>query len=321
MMVSDDYSYFMKIVECKSISQAAEALYISQPSLSKYLQRLESSVGAKLIDRSRSPLRLTCAGELFYEYVQTLRIQKFALQTKINEINHCGRDSITVGMALWRSNVLLPEFLPIFLKKHPLIQVRLEEGSAALMENAIQEETVDFCIMNLPVNYANVSYDVIAEEYILLVGSRENAFTQELLAENSQGDPFPHADIRSFGSQPFILTKPGQHITAYVNEMLSQNKMELNCIFKTGNVATAVNMAAANMGFTFVPELGTFSRTFPRDDLVLFTVNTPPLRCVLAAVHKKSRYLSAASQIFIAELQRFVAGKTVLSSAADRRAP
>lgn len=277
------------------------------PSLIKYLQRLEQTVGGTLIDRQHSPLRLTCIGEHFYDYVQHIRLQEFALQTKINEINNMGRDCITIGMALWRANVLLPEFLPLFLQKHPLIQINLKEGSATFLENSILEDDLDFCIMNLPFNYGGISFEPIAEEHIFLVGSKRNVLVQELLAEAGDMDcEFFHTDICRFKSEPFILTQPGQHITQFVNEMLGRNNLELNCILRTLNVSTAVNMAAANMGFSFVPELGTHSKAFPKDDVVLFTVNEPVLSCTLAIAYKKSKYLSKASQLFISELKEFI---------------
>ena len=62
--------YFLTIVKERSISKAAERLYLSQPYLSQYLAKLEGSLGVVLLDRSHSPLRLTPAGELFHAYLE-----------------------------------------------------------------------------------------------------------------------------------------------------------------------------------------------------------------------------------------------------------
>ena len=62
--------YFLAIVKERSISKAAERLYLSQPYLSQYLAKLESELGVVLLDRSHSPLRLTPAGELFHAYLE-----------------------------------------------------------------------------------------------------------------------------------------------------------------------------------------------------------------------------------------------------------
>lgn len=68
-MVLHNYEYFVAIVEAGSLTKAAEHLYVSQPSLSQYLKRLEASLGVELFDRSTSPLRLTYTGERYYQYV------------------------------------------------------------------------------------------------------------------------------------------------------------------------------------------------------------------------------------------------------------
>lgn len=68
-MVLHNYEYFVAIVDEGSLTKAAEHLYVSQPSLSQYLKRLEANLGVELFDRSASPLRLTYTGERYYQYV------------------------------------------------------------------------------------------------------------------------------------------------------------------------------------------------------------------------------------------------------------
>lgn len=305
-MILPNYSYFLQIADCKSISRAAESLYISQPALTKYLRKLEEELGVQLFERRQGTLKITDAGQYFYEYVTRSLEDERVLRAKIAEIRTAGRATITIGMPLWRSSVTLPDFLPLFFERHPFISVRLFEGSASKLENALMNDTVDFCIMNLPVTYANVSYIPIVEEYIFLVGSCRNPLVQDLLREYPN-DPHPAVPIQRFAQQPFILTQPGQHITEYINTMLSRNNMELSCLLRTSNVTTAVNMAASGLGFTFVPETGTHSRYFPGEDTALFTINDPPLRTTLATVYKRSGYLSAAAQLFTDELKEYIA--------------
>ncbi len=303
-MLNINEEYFLKIVETQNISKAAEALYISQPSLTKYLQRLETKLGVELFYRTNNAMRLTAAGRYLYEYITSVTKEESRLQTRIREVQNLGRDTLTIGMPLWRSNVLLPEFMPFFHEKYPLIDIRLREGKAADIEAWIRTEEVDLGVMNLPVNYAEISYYELATEYVLLAASRKNRLIAKYRSADN-GEAYPHIDIHEVAECPYILTKEGQHITDFIDQMVSRNHIELNCVFRTSNVGTAINMAATNFGFTFVPEFGTFSRFFPRDDLFLFTVDDPPLRCTLAAVYKKTHYLSHASRIFISTLREF----------------
>ena len=69
-MYFKNYKYFLAIVEYGGVTRAAEALFLSQPSLSKYLRRLEQNLGIELFDHSSSPLKLTYAGQRYYEYIK-----------------------------------------------------------------------------------------------------------------------------------------------------------------------------------------------------------------------------------------------------------
>jgi len=273
--------------------------------LTKYLQRLEVELGEKLFDRKQYPIKLTYVGQCFYEYVKKVEEEKLKLEAKIDEFRNMGRDKIIIGMPLWRSNILFPEFFPIFSQSYPLIQVYLKEVSSSVIENQIISNEIDIGIVNLPINYANLLYEPIAQEHILLACSKKNPFIQDMLSKTRDHPFYPNIDIRALPDQPFILTQPGQYLTEYVNAMLSSLKLELNCVFRTANVSTAINLVAANVGFTFVPEIGTKSKYFPLNDIALFTLGNPPLETSLVAIYKKSKYLSNAMRLFISELRSF----------------
>ena len=307
-MHEEDFKYFIRIVEAGSITKAAESLYISQPSLTKYLKKLEKRLGIELFDRTHQPLKLTLAGQYFYDYVINIQKEKHNLEQYISEIREHGRSTITIGMSLWRSSIMLPDFLPGFLERHPLTTVRLIEGSAKKLEEAIMNEDVDLCIMNLPVNYSNVTHIPLIEEYIYLVAGKNAIEVNAYYQTNSDinGSSLPWVDIRALKDKPFVMTQPGQHITEYVNSMLSKLNLNLPCIIRTANVTTAINLAASGLGFTFVPEFCTRSSYFPRNKVSLFLVDSPPLRCTLAVVYKKNNHLSQGAKNFIADLTRFI---------------
>lgn len=303
-MILSDYSYFLRIVKTGSITKAAESLFISQPSLTKYLHKLEDELGVTLFDRTHFPLKLTDAGECFYEFVMHSEAEQRTLISKIEEIKNDERATITIGMPLWRSSVILPAFLPHFYQRHPLVTIKLVEGSAARLENALRNDEVNFCIMNLPLDYKDISYISLGEEYIYLIGSKKMRLVQRIDSMTQGKEPCT-IDIHQFCDQPFVMTQPDQHITNFVNAMLNQNNIDLHCKIRTSNVTTAINLAASGIGFTFVPELGTLSQYFPREQVSMYLVNNPPLTCTIAGVYKRSSYLSRASRLFLGELKEF----------------
>lgn len=101
-MVFRNYEYFAAIVEAGSLTRAAEQLYISQPSLSQYVKRLEANLGVELFDRSTSPLRLTYTGERYYQYVLQLMKLDENVRREFQDIKNQTSGRLRLGVALWR---------------------------------------------------------------------------------------------------------------------------------------------------------------------------------------------------------------------------
>ena len=152
-MFFKNYQYFLAIVEYGGLTRAAEALYISQPSLSKYLSRLEANLGVELFDHSASPLKLTYAGERYYDYVKRLQLMEQRLTREFEDIRADDSGEIRLGIAQWRGAILLPRLLPRFHKVYPRVDVSITEGRASQVETALTQGKLDFCLMNLPSHY------------------------------------------------------------------------------------------------------------------------------------------------------------------------
>ena len=101
--------YFLAIVKERSISKAAERLYLSQPYLSQYLAKLESNLGVVLLDRSHTPLQLTEAGELFHAYLERQGYLDRQLESDLRDLQAQKRQNLHIGVSTWRGSTLLPD--------------------------------------------------------------------------------------------------------------------------------------------------------------------------------------------------------------------
>lgn len=131
-MPSPNYEYFVAIVEAGSLTKAAEKLYVSQPSLSQYLKRLENSLGVELFDHSTSPLRLTFTGERYYQYVLQMMKLEENMRKEFQDIKNSASGVLRLGVALWRGACLLPDTFPYFHEHYPGIRIELTEGRAKI---------------------------------------------------------------------------------------------------------------------------------------------------------------------------------------------
>lgn len=228
---------------------------------------------------------------------------------QIQEIKNKGRDKIRIGMPLWRSSVILPIFLKEFKARHPLVTIELCEGSARYLEGKVMDDSLDFILVNLPINYANIILEPLFQENILLIGSRQDPYLQSLAKKSALAGGHYHASIGDFVDSDFIMAQRSQHITLFVEEMLRQYRTEITPIIRTQNVTLAVNMAAAGLGYTFIPEFGTTSDFFPSEMVFKFTLNDPPFTCEFAAVYRKNKHISWACHAFIDEFREYCAAE------------
>ena len=107
--------YVLALAEERNLTKAAQKLYISQPTLTKYITRLEQDLGVQLFDRTVQPIRITRAGQVFIEDMQKIQTRETNLRTKLKAISR-DADSFSIGIPTIRAEYLLPEVLADYLE-------------------------------------------------------------------------------------------------------------------------------------------------------------------------------------------------------------
>lgn len=309
-MVFRNHEYFVAIVEAGSLTKAAEQLYISQPSLSQYLKRLEASLGVELFDRSTSPLRLTYTGERYYQYVLQLMKLDENVRKEFQDIKNQVSGRLRLGVALWRGACLLPDVFPFFHQQYPDIHIELLEGRSVQLESALMNDKIDLAVMNLPrtLDYGKLTCEIICEERILIAAPTNHPYVQNLLNNCEFLGSHPIATLELLKHVPLILTKPGQNLTHEVMHALGKAHINPDILLETGNLTTAINLVAKGIACAFVPEEGAKVCQHP-GFVTYFAVDSSDLVWDLAAVYRKDAYLTHLSQLFIDAMKQQLRGK------------
>ena len=137
--------YAVQVANLRSISKAADILYLSQPTLSGHISKLENQLGNTI------PLKLTYEGELFIDYaIQILELEKNLIH-RMQSSKNVAIGRITIGIPTCYGATILPQVLPLFKKQFPHVEVQLIEDSSSTLENLLEKNLIDFAIMNLPI--------------------------------------------------------------------------------------------------------------------------------------------------------------------------
>ena len=124
-MTTRELLYIKTIADEKSMTRAAQKLFVTQPSLSHCVMTLEQQLGTRLFTRTAGGLVLTYAGEKYYRMAcEVLRVYA-AFESEINEERALSQGRVTVGITNYLATAHLPRMLPAFHREHPGIEVRI----------------------------------------------------------------------------------------------------------------------------------------------------------------------------------------------------
>ena len=288
--------YFLTIVKERSISKAAERLYLSQPYLSQYLAKLENTLGVVLLDRSHTPLSLTPAGEVFHAYLERQGYLDRQLVSDLRDLKDKKRPMLHIGVSPWRGSALLPDVLPRFAQDYPDVQVVLHEVPVPELVDLAAGSVIDFCIMHIPTDLSELTYELVMQERIFLLSHRDHPLVKGL--HSSPDAPLHFPDLRLLEKERLIMLPPDWRLSKLLHNTFSVHNVEPQNILITTNNTTAINLVAENQGFAFLQESG-ISRTPYLDRLSCFTIGDPILTCPMAVVDKKNGFLSPAARSFI----------------------
>lgn len=140
------YEYVIAIAREGGISPAAEALNIAQPTLSKYVRKLEAELGVELFDRSRIPMILTEAGECFVKSGRRFIDMEHQLQKQLSAIKRDRSTVVRVGISPSRSPYLMPAIIERYRRKMPHGRITVREGGTAELDRMLYEGELDLMI-------------------------------------------------------------------------------------------------------------------------------------------------------------------------------
>ena len=196
-MSLDKLDYVLALAEERNLTRAARKAFISQPTLTNYINRLEEQLGVKLFDRSVTPIEITRVGALYIEQMKKIQLAETNLR---NELRILGSMETVfhLGTGATRGNHWLPLLLPEFCRRHPEMGIQLHEQGEEFLEDGVRQGEIDLAIGVLDTGYPELCYEKLAEEPVLLAIPRSYACVRDLpLTEATPARPYAIPRLRS----------------------------------------------------------------------------------------------------------------------------
>lgn len=257
----NQFQYVLTISKEKSITRAAQKLYISQPSLSLSLKSLEQELGIELFERKKGELIPTYAGKLFCDWASSVLYSRQQLSDKLADISQDLRHYLRIGISPHRSSIVLPDILEEFYREAGNCDIQIVEEPTYILRQLLEEGELDLIVDVPHPDALNYQSEVLAEEQILLaVPEKMVEEIPEDLVRFRKDDKEEKAfiEISERLELPFILLTEKQVLGKIGRRILSDCGFLPKTTITCYNVETALIFVGRGMGAAFAPDV--FSR-------------------------------------------------------------
>lgn len=291
------FTYVLQVAKERSITLAAKKLFISQPSLSQYIMKIERQLGTPLFDRDQTPLQLTLAGELYVETAERILDLNEQLTQKISDITRMKRGRVRIGCSPFRCACLLPRVIPLFKRKFPGIALTLKEDTTKRLEELALRGEVDFSISILPIDAKAFDYEPIFSEEIVLALAPEHPLCKANGLRPGNAAPYPTLRMEQIKDVPIISMHPGQKLRQTLFDLCESAGFTPRILLESQSMDAAQALAGAGLGATLLPATIIHASALEVRPCY-FSLDSRPSRTVVV-VYAKGRYLSQSARALI----------------------
>ena len=288
-----DFEYIAEIGRTGSILKASRSLYISQPALSKFLQKVEAEAGTLLFQRAGHHLVPTFAVEECIRIANEILFLNNQLENTLSDIAHRNRGEIRFGLPLSRGSYFLSVILPKFCALYPDIRINIFQESTKILLKKLRMGELNLILINITEKFEDLTYNVIGHEEIILAAPK--SFNLNTKAFNHDGYKFPCLKPDDLKELPFIALTQEQLSYYFAEDYLTRYKVSPRKILKIRNLAQALIGVRRGLGVTICPSM-------PLDDdykdVEYFSLYDSERINTLETgiVHRKDAYISEAEK-------------------------
>jgi LysR family hydrogen peroxide-inducible transcriptional activator len=249
-----DFLYFSTIAKFKSYSKAADELFISQPTLSQAILRLENELGVRLLDRDNTTVSLTTAGKIFLEDADEILASTEKLKKKMKNISESNYGTIRVGTSQFYGSYIFPVLIPSLKENYPGIKIEITEESSYHLEKLVENGDLDFAFIPLPITSDRITSSHMFDEKILLaVPDKPGIYCKLNLTPDKQ---WPYVEnFAALSDENFMLLKKNMKLRIKADELCENAGFRPNVIIESQNMETLRNYVALGMGISFLSHL------------------------------------------------------------------
>lgn len=262
--------YIIAVDDCRHFVKASEKCFITQATLSMMIKKLEEELDIKIFDRSRQPVVPTEMGNKVIAQAKVILNESKRLKELVREAQGELSGELKVGIIPTLAPYLLPLFINSFLKKYPLVRLRISELTTSEIIDKLEKHDLDAGLLSTPLHSASISEEpLFYEQFVVYAASGEEILKKKYVLAND-------IDVNRL-----CLLEEGHCLRSQAFNLceLKNKEKELNQLdFATGSIETLKKIVEANAGITILPMLALKDMSAKQKNNVRYFKDPVPVR-------------------------------------------
>ena len=243
-MTITQLKYTLAVAEHGNFTTASDKCFVTQPTLSMQVQKLEEELGVVIFNRSTKPLQVTDIGKKVLFQAKKIVEESSRMNDVVSEEKGIIGGTLKVGIIPTVSSTLLPLFLNIFLKKHKNVELKIEEVNTETINQKLEDNTIDCAIAATPLNNSTIiERPLYYEPFIAYVPEHHFLAGNKTLGV----DDLSNGDI--------LILKDGHCFRNQVLNLCSFEDLNKQYELKSGSFETLINLSNNGPWMTIIPYL------------------------------------------------------------------
>ena len=296
-MLDSTSRYVYEVYRQKSVSLAAQKLYISQPSLSGAIRKAEERLGAPIFNRSTHPFTLTDEGKVYIEAIEKVLALEAKTADRIRDIRQERSGTLRIATSTHVSYWVLPKILKAFHSTYPQVDIHIQGTESDKIYSLLEKGLADLILMPLETVPDGYSAVTLFQQKMTVVLPRHIPISQRLdayaisrdalLTGNYPGEK-EIRDLSVFEGIDFIYTPPNTNIYKKRSLLFGKSGISPYITTNTGNQMLNFNLMLAGFGALFTTDANIATMP-PQPDFRCFVLGGPEARQQFSIVTPKGQ--------------------------------
>jgi LysR family hydrogen peroxide-inducible transcriptional activator len=280
-----DLRYLVALADLKHFGRAAEASFVSQPTLSTQIKKLEDELGMALIERNPRNVLLTAVGEAVVARARVMLREADEIKNIARRARDPESGSVRLGIFPTIGPYLLPHVIPAIVKRFPHLELLLSEEKTETILRKLHDGELDAAVLAMPIHDDTLHAEFLFQEDFVLAVPRGHALAKKRTAKNK-------LKLSDLNEERLLLLDDGHCLRDQALEVCQMAGAQERGGFRATSLETLRHMVATNVGMTFLPALAVHSPAPQISNIELVAFADPQPNRRIAMVWRKTSALS-----------------------------